>query len=105
MLLLDDRIGTLNRNAVETSPAKPIFRTVGAILALIRVSALILRLPVNSHWWPNQDKAVDNKDSVQLSEYYLGVCEALEATIQGKNVDDLDESVRMALKNMERCVD
>lgn len=45
---LDDRISILNRNVVEPSPAKQIFMTVSAILALVRVSALVLRLSVNS---------------------------------------------------------
>jgi len=47
--LLDDRIDILNRNAVEASAAKQVFRTVGVILALVRVSALVLRPPVNNH--------------------------------------------------------
>jgi len=45
--LLDGRIDTLNRNAVEAYPAKQIFRTVSAILALVRVSALLLRPSAN----------------------------------------------------------
>jgi hypothetical protein len=47
--ILDDRIDILERNAVEVSPAKQVFGTVAAILALVRVSALVLRPSVNSH--------------------------------------------------------
>ena len=47
---------------------------------------------------------VDDQDSVQLSEYCFNVCEVLKTVIQGKNTDDLDEPVRMALGEMERCV-
>jgi hypothetical protein len=46
---LDDRIDILNRDTVEVSPAKHVFRTVGAILALVRVGALVLRPSVNFH--------------------------------------------------------
>ena len=44
---LDDRIDALDRNAVEASPAKQVFKTVSVILALIRVSRLFLRPSVN----------------------------------------------------------
>lgn len=46
--LLDDRIDILNGGAVEASPAKRVFQTVSTILALVRVSDLVLDLPVNS---------------------------------------------------------
>ena len=35
--LINDRIGILNRNAVETSPAKQVFGTVITIITLVRV--------------------------------------------------------------------
>lgn len=41
--LLNNRIDILEKNAVEGSPLKQVLRTVGAILALVRVSALTLR--------------------------------------------------------------
>jgi hypothetical protein len=47
--ILDDKIDILNRNAGEASPAKQVFETVAAILALVRVSALVLRSSVNSY--------------------------------------------------------
>jgi len=37
--LPDDRIDILNREAVKDSSAKQVFRTVGATLALVRVSS------------------------------------------------------------------
>ena len=46
--LLDDRIGILDRNAAEASPAGQVLRTVGAVLALVRVRALFLRSPLDS---------------------------------------------------------
>jgi len=48
---------------------------------------------------------IDDKDSVQLSKYCFNVCEALKAVVQGRNVESLNESVRVALKDLERWVD
>ena len=47
---------------------------------------------------------VDDEDAVQLSEYCFNVCEALKATVHGRNAESLDESVRTALDDLERCV-
>lgn len=47
----------------------------------------------------------DNKDCVQLSEHCFDVCKVLKTVIQGNNADNLDESVKMALGGLERCVD
>ena len=46
--------------------------------------------------------AIDDNDSEQLAEYCFNVCDMLKTTIQGKSVDDLDESVRVALWGLER---
>ena len=102
---LDDMVDALNRDAIKASSMKQVFRTVGTVLSLIQVSCLVLRPSVNSHRWPNQDRMIDNKDYLELSEYCFNVCEVLKTSIQGKSVDDLDESVREALQNLERCVD
>lgn len=48
MSLLEGRVDALNRDAIETSPVKQVFKTVSATLALVRVSALVLDLPLNS---------------------------------------------------------
>ena len=45
------------------------------------------------------------KETIQLSEYCFDVCEALKATIQEGNMDDLGEFARTALEDVERCVD
>jgi len=103
--ILDDRINVLDRNAVDASPAQRVFKTVSAILVLTRVSVLFLVPPIYSHRRTNQDKMIDNEDSVQLSEYCFDVCTVLETAIQGKkNVGSLNKYVRMALGDLERCV-
>jgi hypothetical protein len=48
---------------------------------------------------------IDDKDAVQLSEDCFSVCEALKTAIQGKDVDYLSESVKMAFEDSKRCVD
>ena len=44
--LLDNRIHILDTATTEASPAKLVFRRVGTILALIRVSVFVLRSSV-----------------------------------------------------------
>ena len=47
---------------------------------------------------------IDDNDSVQLSEYCFDVCEVLKGVVQGRNADGLTESVKVALEDLERCV-
>ena len=46
--LLKERSDILDNETVGASPAKEVFRTVSAILVLVRVSALAPRPPVDS---------------------------------------------------------
>ena len=103
--LLDDKIDILNRSAVEASPAQQVYRTVSAILALVRVCTHILLPASTSSLCDNQDKIADNGDSVYISEFCFDMCETLKAAIQGRNADDLGESVGTVLKDLERRVD
>ena len=52
----------------------------------------------------NQDRINAHKETVQLSEYCFDVCEALKATIQEENTDDLGEFATTALGNVGRYV-
>ena len=101
---LNDKIDFLGIYAAEPSPAQQVFRTASAILTLIRVSALIFQLSVDSHWRPNQDKCkkIDNDDFLNLAEYCFNIFIVLEATIRGKSADDLNEPITMAIKDLER---
>jgi hypothetical protein len=47
---------------------------------------------------------ISSGDLAQLSECCFNAYEALKTTTQGKNMNDLDESVRGALEGLERCV-
>jgi len=48
---------------------------------------------------------INDKDFVQLSESCSNVCEVLDAAIQGKKAEDLNQSVRAALEDSERYFD
>lgn len=41
---------------------------------------------------------------MQLSEYCFNVCEIVMIAIKGKNMDDLSESARAILKELEKYV-
>lgn len=100
------RIGILSRNAEETSPIQRIYRAASAILALVQVSAHVRLPPVDSHWRHNQNRMIDDEDSVQLSKYCFNMCQTLKTAIQGVNADDPNNNpVRVALKEVEWCVD
>ena len=101
--LLDDRSNILNKDTVEASSEKQLFTTVGAALALVRVGVPIPHLPVDSHRHPNQDNMLNDQDSVQLSEYCFNTREVLRNATQGRDADGVEESVRGALKDLERC--
>ena len=46
---------------------------------------------------------IRNEDYVQLSRYCFNVCMALDTAIRGADVDNLSESVKTALEDLERC--
>ena len=41
---------------------------------------------------------------MQLSEYCFSVCKVLKTVVQGRDADSLNESVGVALEDLERCV-
>ena len=51
-----------------------------------------------------QDRINAYKETVQLSDYCFDVCEALKATIQEENTDDLGEFTTTALEDVGRYV-
>ena len=104
--LLDDRIDILERDVTKYPPAKQVFRTISAILALERVSALapIHSWTLSSHRLLDQDRINGYKETVQLSDYCFDVCEALKATIKEENKDDLGEFATTALGDVGRYV-
>ena len=99
--ILEDRMDILNRTAVEDSPAHEIFKTVGAILVLIKVSPCAFLSPCSFSLSLYQDRMIIDEEAVQLSEYCFNACETLKTAIPG---DYLNESVKTALDDLNRCV-
>lgn len=99
--VLDDRMDILNRTAVEDSPAHEIFKTVGAILVLIKVSPCAFLPPCRSSSSLSQDRMIIDEEAVRLSEYCFNACETLKTAISG---DYLNESVKTALEDLNGCV-
>ena len=101
---LNNGIDVLDSNTVEPSPVQKIFKTVRAILALVRVSALVLLPPIDSYRWPNQGKMANDEVALKLSEHCFDACEVLNTAGLGENADVLSESVKVALEDLERYV-
>jgi hypothetical protein len=99
--VLDGRIDLLNENAIELPLAQQIFSAVANTLFLVKVR---VRIPFHLRALTtcNKDKMVNDEDAVQLSEYCFGASETVKAAVSGKNSDDLNESVKMALDDLRR---
>lgn len=48
---------------------------------------------------------ITDKDSMELSDYCFNVCEALNTAIRAKKKGGLNESARVSLEDLARCVD
>lgn len=48
---------------------------------------------------------INDADSVRLSEYCFVACQTLKNAIQGKGDGDLNESEKMAIGDLGRCVE
>ncbi|KAF9642606.1 hypothetical protein BDM02DRAFT_3192947 [Thelephora ganbajun] len=101
---LDDKISLLNGYTAEHSPTQQVFSITSATLTLFRVSALILLPLVDSHWWPNKDKVVDDEVALHLSEYCFNTCKALKTSILVKNAEGLGESIKLGFKDLEKVM-
>ena len=58
-----------------------------------------------AHYSGSGPEMTNNGDSAHTSETCFDMCETLKPTTQGKNANDLDESVRTTPEGLERCVD
>jgi len=47
---------------------------------------------------------INKKDSAKLSEFCFGMCGTLNTAIQGRNADELSDTMKVALMEIERCV-
>ena len=71
----------LAKEASSIVPAKAAFRSVTAILTMIRVSSF------------TKDKMVKKRDYIELGLLCADICGALERGMSGKKLNDLSESL------------
>lgn len=47
---------------------------------------------------------INKKDSAKLSDFCFEMCETLNAAIQGRDGDELSDTIKVGLVEIERCV-
>ena len=92
----------LAKEISSNTPAKAVFGSVSLLLAMIRVSLLAFR-------WSNivsaecaQDTMANKADYVELGLACADVCATLKRGLDEKSEDDLNDSVREAIKQLRR---
>ena len=96
---LDTAIDAMNiaKDVMDITPAKAVFSTVGVVLTMIRVSfprfhAGRLLADVRT-----QDSMINEADYVDLGLACADVCGALSRGMDGRRVDELNQSVFEAI--------
>ena len=96
--LLNVTIEAMNlaKEAMSATPAKAVFGTVSILLTMIKVR---FSPSSTTHSWLTyeQDSMSNKADYVELGLACADVCEALNRGMNGKNLDDLSQSVRRAI--------
>lgn len=86
----------LAKEISSIAPAKAIFGSVSVILAMVRVSFLLVGIG-----WPSANRAQDSManrmDYVELVLACAGVCKALDRGMSGRQTDQLSRSVFEAI--------
>ena len=92
----------LAKEVSSNTPAKAVFGSVSVLLSMIRVSLLAFR-------WSNmvsakhaQDTMANKADYVELGLACADVCATLKRGLDEKSEDDLNDSVREAIKQLRR---
>ena len=89
----------LAKEVSSLTPAKAVFGSVGVLLTMIRV-----RSPLSSadtfQFTCNQDSVANKADYVELGLACADVCRALDRGMNGKKLDDLNQSVREAIAQL-----
>ena len=81
------------------TPAKAVFGTVSVLLAMIKVypSSSAMRC---SRFTCSQDSMANALDYVELGLFCADICRALERGMNGKKLDDLNQSVCDAINQL-----
>jgi len=81
------------------TPAKAVFATVSALLVMIRVisSPSVMKC---SEFTRSQDSIINELDYVELGLFCADICGALDQGMDGKKLDDLNQSVRDSISQL-----
>ena len=99
---LNGFIDVLNiaKEIASNTPAKAAFGSVIAILAMVRVSRLLAFCCIGYKLKYAQDNLMNQTDYVDLGLACAEVCTALDRGLKGKGLDNLNDSVYEAIKQL-----
>ena len=89
----------LAKDASGIAPAKTLFGSVSTILAIVRVSFLLV-LSTDCRLRCTQDALINQVDCVELGLACADVCIALDRGLNGKGLNDLNSSVREEINQL-----
>ena len=92
----------LAKEVSGNTPAKAIFGSVSVILAMIRVSLLAFRWSNTDSAEYAQDAMANEADYVELGLACADVCTALKRGLEGKEENDLNDSVQKAIEQLRK---
>ena len=102
VLVLNGFIEAFNlaKEISSNTPAKAVFGTVSVLLAMIRVSLWAFLWLIADSVECAQDTMANQADYVELGLACADVCATLRRGLEGKSEDDLNNSVREAIKRL-----
>ena len=92
----------LTKEISGNTPAKAVFGSVCVLLTIIRVSLLAFHWSNTDSVECAQDTMINEADFVELGLACADVCTALKRGLDGRSEDDLNDSVRKAIKQLRK---
>jgi len=83
----------------SVTPAKAVFATVGVLLAMIKVSSSPSAIKC-SELTRSQESMINAMDYVELGFFCSDICRALDRGMNGKKLDDLNQSMCDAINQL-----
>ena len=93
-------ISNLVKEISSPTPAKAVFGTVSILLTMIRVHFSSPSV-IYSTFSSDQDTMANKPDYVDLGLACANVCKALHRGMDGRELDDLSQSVRSAIEQLK----
>jgi hypothetical protein len=92
----------LAKEISSNTPAKAVFGSANVLLVMIRVSLLALRWSNTDSEECTQDTMINKEEYVELGLACGDACVTLKRGLDGKSEDDLNDSVREAIKQLRK---